>query len=89
MTDSSTSNDTKIQNEDNKKHFFDNSLIVNSFIDTHAEKSDKTLKYKIVSSCMNECVNDFKSDKIVPSERNCLKICFYGVMENYYVNNLK
>ena len=57
-------------------------------IDTHNTKSDDATKYKIIGSCMNQCVNSFSGNELLLSERNCLQKCFYNTLENYYINKL-
>ncbi len=61
---------------------------VEFLIDTHNGKSDDATKYKIISSCMNQCVNSFSGNELLLSERNCLQKCFYNTLENYYINKL-
>jgi hypothetical protein len=61
---------------------------VENVIDSHFQKADDFTKYKIVSSCMNQCVYTFSTNELLLSERNCLQKCFYNTLENYYINKL-
>jgi hypothetical protein len=61
---------------------------VENVIDFHYQKADDFTKYKIVSSCMNQCVNTFSGNELLLTERNCLQKCFYNTLENYYINKL-